>query len=403
MKLERWREIVRKYFPEYVLPAEIVLSVVCQLAIKDVTNPFGLVLVDRPSSGKTIVLNFFSKYKELVYVTDAFTASSFVTHASNRKKEELEGLDLLPRIKHKVFVVRDLAPIFGMRDDDLLKVMGILTRVFDGEGLTTDSGLYGRRGYKGDYLFMFLAASTPIKGRVWKVMGNFGSRLFFLNMGIPDKGVEVLAKQLRSKYSPKQKEIRCRKATKKLLEEIFSGVKSVVWDRQNENEELLKEIATISKLVASLRGMVNFRISDKDGFDFNDTQVEKADRINQAFYNLARGHAFACGRRQINDEDIAIALKVALSSAPWDRVKFFKLLIDNGGKLKTDDVIEELKVSRPTALKLIAIFKQLNIIYKEEVILASGGHLWVNKISPEFSWFIGPRFKELMRLIQSHI
>jgi len=137
MSINEWRQEITKYFPEFVLPAEVGLSVICQLLIDDITNPFGLVFVDVPSSGKTITLNFFSGMPELVYSTDNFTAASFVSHASNVKRKDLEKIDLLPRIKDKVLIVRDLAPILGMRDDDIMKTMGILTRVFDGEGLET--------------------------------------------------------------------------------------------------------------------------------------------------------------------------------------------------------------------------------------------------------------------------
>ena len=185
MRIQDWRDEISKHFPEFVLPAEIALSVLCQLLIEDISNPFGLVFIGMPSSGKTITLNFFSELTDLVYTTDNFSPASFVSHASNVKREQLEKIDLLPRIKDKVLIVRDLAPILGKRDDDLLTCMGYLTRVFDGEGLQIDSGLHGQRGYTGDYLFMFLAASTPIAPRVWKVMGNFGSRLFFFYVNSP--------------------------------------------------------------------------------------------------------------------------------------------------------------------------------------------------------------------------
>jgi hypothetical protein len=93
----------------------------------------------------------------LAYTTDNFTPASFVSHASNVKREELANVDMLPRIRYRTLIVRDLAPIFGVKEDELLKTIGILTRALDGEGLETDSGVHGKRGYKGDWLFMLLA------------------------------------------------------------------------------------------------------------------------------------------------------------------------------------------------------------------------------------------------------
>ena len=171
--------MIRKNFPSLVRPAEACASVIAQILLNDVSNPFALALVDVPSSGKTITLNFFDGTPELTYTTDNFTPASFVSHASNVQRKELGNVDLLPRIRFRTLIVRELGSIFGAKDDDLIKSLGLLTRVLDGEGLETDSGVHGRRGYKGDYLFMLLAGTPPIPPRVFKVMGNFGSRCSF--------------------------------------------------------------------------------------------------------------------------------------------------------------------------------------------------------------------------------
>lgn len=406
MRIEDWRQEIAKHFPEFVLPAEVGLSVICQLLIEDITNPFGLVFVDVPGSGKTITLNFFSGIPELVYFTDNFTAASFVSHASNVKRKDLEKVDLLPKIKDKVLIVRDLAPIFGMRDDDIMKTMGILTRVFDGEGLETDGGVHGKRGYSGDYLFMFLAASTPIRPRVWKVMGNFGSRLFFINMNTQNKSVSTLADQLSAELSPKKKEGICREATKEMIDSIWNRNDAIYWNKEGDDRDLLEDIARIAQLVACLRGTINVwkeKIGD-ESYNHTIPQLEKPDRINQAFYNLARGHAVACGRTSINDEDISIVLKVALSSASLERTRLLNKLIENDGVLLTEDVIHGLNCSRPTALKQMEMFQHLEIA--EEVIsdnLDVGRSEKVIKLTDRFSWLIGNRFKKLNTFTSSDL
>jgi hypothetical protein len=105
-------------------------------------------------------------------------------------------VDLLTRIRYRTPIVRDLGSVFGAKDDDLIKSLGILTRVLDGEGLETDSGVPGQRGYKGDYLFMLLAGKTPIPPGVFKIMVNLGSRLFLLSLHTPDNDDEELSADL---------------------------------------------------------------------------------------------------------------------------------------------------------------------------------------------------------------
>jgi hypothetical protein len=73
---EQWRSVIESNFSVLVRPAEACLSVVAQLLINDVSNPFALALVDVPSSGKTITLNFFSGVDELTYTSDSFTPAS---------------------------------------------------------------------------------------------------------------------------------------------------------------------------------------------------------------------------------------------------------------------------------------------------------------------------------------
>jgi hypothetical protein len=250
---------------------------------------------------------------------------------------------------------------------------------------------------------MFLAGCTPFQPRVWKIMGNFGSRLFFLNMSSPDKDCATLAEQLRSKYSPKRKEKICREATNQLFERIFKGVKAIKWSRKEDNESLLREIAIIAKLVASLRGTINVWQDGGDGEEYNFTasQIEKPDRINQALYNLARGHAVACERSHITDEDIAIVLRVALSSGPIDRTKLFNLLISHEGVLTSQTIMDELGFSRKTALRLMAMFCLLKITEEDESLaIKTVRSEKVVKITKEFSWFVGERLNNLTSLLR---
>ncbi|MCD4666709.1 hypothetical protein K8R47_02770, partial [archaeon] len=148
--IKELKEVVEKNFPEMWLPTSACLSVIATLKLKDLSDPVGLNLQGAPSSTKTTILSFFYDINGITYKTDNFTPKSFVSHANIGDKELLK-IDLLPKIKNKTVIVPELAPIFGKRKEDLTENLSILTRVFDGEGLETDSGTKGRRGYSGDY------------------------------------------------------------------------------------------------------------------------------------------------------------------------------------------------------------------------------------------------------------
>lgn len=394
-----WSKTVFEQFPELLRPAEIALSVVCQLRINDIKNPFALVLVDVPSSGKTITLNMFSTLTDLVYTTDNFTPASFVTHAANVPKKKLTEVDLLPKIRNKILIIRDLATIFGEREEDLLKNLGTLTRVLDGEGLELDSGLYGKRGYKGDYNFMLLAGSTPIPPRVWKMSGNLGSRLFFIQIRSKEKAEDSLVNQLINESWLNKQQI-CQEVTEEFMNVVQKKYPDGFdWNKSDDPIELLKIISRCAKLLARLRAAINvwkerWSDDDKEVYTHTEPVIEKPDRINQLFYNLARGHAFAQGRMKLSEADLSIIIDVAFDSAPRTRSNLFRLLIDNGGELLTNQVMATLNCSHPTAHKEMEALKILGLVEVDEGHGIAGQEKNMS-LKDEFRWFLSGECRQL--------
>lgn len=382
-----WQATIAANFPAFVRAAEVCASVVAQLLLNDVANPFALALVDVPSSGKTITLNFFD-VPVLAYTTDNFTPASFVSHASNVKREELSRVDMLPRIRFRTLIVRDLAPIFGAKEDELLKTMGILTRALDGEGLELDSGVHGKRGYKGDWLFMLLAGTTPIPPRVFKVMGTLGSRLFFYALHANTKSHDELIAQNRG-AARREKERACRDATDSFLRTLWAAnPEGVEWNKEGDPEDCLRVIARCAELLAALRGAIQMWQSEHDGSVSHSVPViEQPDRINCLLYNLARGHALICGRSQLTEADLAPVLDVTFDSAPSIRSRVFRGLLEHGGSLKTGQVEKLLKCSKPTALKEMEALAVLGVADKTEADPDYGRPEHELRLAKRFKWF----------------
>lgn len=393
-----WRDVIQSQFPDLVFPAEICASIVCQILIHEITNPFAMVLVGVPSGGKTICVNFFDAIDELTYATDKFTPASFVTNASNVKREKLDELDLLPRIKHKAFLVRDLATLFSKRDDDLNECLGILTRVLDGEGLSTDTGIHGRRNLSGDYLFMMIAASTPLPSRIWRMMGSIGSRLFFYSMKCRQKNEYELVAQLKD-TAFKQKELICRNATKNLLYTLWSKHhEGIVWNRNDDSETVLEVIVRCAKLLTRLRGVVSIwkeqtGSRNETEVDYTPAVVENPDRVGILFYNLCRGHAVATGRTQIATEDLKLIVALAIDSAPPTRARLFHALVAHNGRITTSQIEKELECQKRAALKEMRTLQALGVCSVFETKPERGGQTEFElRLVPEFEWFLSPEY-----------
>jgi hypothetical protein len=65
-----------------------------------------------------------------------------------------------------VLLTKELAPIFGAREDELRDNIATLISVLDGEGFISDSGMRGRRGYEEAIIFNWIGATTPLNARV---------------------------------------------------------------------------------------------------------------------------------------------------------------------------------------------------------------------------------------------
>jgi hypothetical protein len=293
-------------------------------------------------------------------------------------------------------IVRDLAPIFGVKEDELLKTMGILTRALDGEGLETDSGVHGKRGYTGDWLFMLLAGTTPIPPRVFKVMGTLGSRLFFLALHPTTKSHDELMAQNRG-VGRREKERACREATDLLLRTLWAANPGgVEWNKDGDPDDCLRVIARCAELLAALRGAIQMWQSEHDGsVSHNVPVIEQPDRINCLLYNLARGHALLCGRTQLATADLAPVLEVTFDSAPTIRSKVFRGLLEHGGTLKTSQVEKLLRCSKPTALKEMGALAVLGVADETEADPEYGRPEHELRLAKRFEWFATDERKAL--------
>ncbi len=174
-------EKVNEYFPPMQLLLDFELAVKKILNIQDITLPFMGIVFAVPSSLKTAFFKFLRNLR-YSYYTDKFTARSFVSHSANAPKEKLVEIDMLPQIKDKILLTPELSALFTGKDDDVREQFGMITRLLDGEGLETNSGVHGKRGYYGKYMFTWLGAAVDIPYSVYKFLSTIGFKIYFLRL-----------------------------------------------------------------------------------------------------------------------------------------------------------------------------------------------------------------------------
>jgi Fe2+ or Zn2+ uptake regulation protein len=123
---------------------------------------------------------------------------------------------------------------------------------------------------------------------------------------------------------------------------------------------------------------------------------EDASRAVISLRNLAIGHAISQGRDSINLQDIPIVIKVALSTTTAPRAKVFDLLIKNNGELSTSGITSHLKMSYPTARRILEELHFLDI--GDITSVADYANSEVNiTLKQEYQWFKSDEFRNLVK------
>jgi hypothetical protein len=208
--LQRYQNLIE--IANYDLPGlwdslEFELSIQKILNIKDCTLPFAGIVLGRPSSLKTVGIELFRKWLH-TYYTDNFSARAFVSHSTAVKREALEDIDMLPKIKNKLFLTPELSPTFSKKDDELIDVLGILTRVLDGHGYESDTGAHGHRGYNESMMFTWIGAAVDIPYKVHKFLGTLGPKLYFLRLPSNPKNEDEYFDDLDKDFGDKLTRVR---------------------------------------------------------------------------------------------------------------------------------------------------------------------------------------------------
>lgn len=342
---------VNEHFPGLGSWAAAILTVFAVRCFQNIEQPTALIGVGVPSAGKSTPLTWVLPVDERdpltdhVYRSDGFTAASFVSHRVDRSPRALEDSDLLPKIKDKVLVTRELSPVFRGKRNELAQRFSMLTSVMDGMGYVSDSGAHGRRGYEERINFCWLGATTPLSAESFEALQGPGAKLFFFDLDRPRKTIEELVES--SVTIAPQAGSECARLVRGFLTLLYEvhplhsieGSEIVIGAHQR------RRLAACADLLARLRATIS-------GHDV--VRPEHAERAMSVLTTLARASAVAHGRRSLADTDLDLVLHVAISSGFDGRKQVLRAVLTRGGQASTSDVTVGAQCSEPTARKYMA-------------------------------------------------
>lgn len=379
--LDHVRKVVTDEFDETMWGVtEALLSAHATLLIEEVKNCTGVIVVGESGAGKTTAISLFEGLDDQVYRSDDATPASFVSHDASLTDEQLEEVDLLPRIRHKTLTSRDMATWFSGPQEAIEQKMALMAHLMDGEGYSRDSGSHGRRGYRGDYRFTFLGATTPLDPRAWRVMGHTGYRFVFYNLPSGEVDRDELEDELFSETRYQERRNQCQEAVQNFLAKL--------WDEHDEyggiekhfdaTDEAKTSITYLAKLVKFSRATLG-----KDG----ELSRESPERIGAVLRDIAQGRAILDSRTTIQVKDVQVSARIALSTMPKKRRPLVRALLnpENDWKLTTAEAQQALMTSRPTTLERMKLMDTLELAYCV-TDTEDGREPKQIEIKPEFEW-----------------
>lgn len=410
-KYEQLKSITEQNIPGLWLPLEFVISIKCILNIRNITLPVIGLILGPPSSLKSVAVNMPKGARD-TFAVDSFSPKSFVSHNSNLTEEQLQEIDLLPKIKNRLFMVPELSPLFTSKEEDLENIIGMIVRLGDGEGYTSASGAKGTRGYGGPTMFCWLGAAVEIPYKIHRTLSRLGPKMYFLRLPLSVNDEDTLLRTMQQDNF-KERVGAVKAALFDYLEYLEScpameidpesGIPKLNWNaadsRQNQAQ---RYIIYLAELLAYLRGTVTtWETEGTQGLDYAyaSRNIENPERATTQLHNLARAHALSQGRDYITvEDDLPLIVKVVLSgAASIERVKVLNLLLSGGkdDKYSASDVAHAIGTSIKTAKKTIAEFKALGLVDIEELGNDGEPFIQMSLKKDNFDWFFEAEFKRL--------
>lgn len=355
--MARAQNVVKQHFPEALDAVRAALAVVAVGCLRGNTYPTTLIFVGKSGAGKTLALGFLlpnpgdSELESLIERSDEFTTAAFVSHASDKTKKELSKIDLLPRIKGKTLVTKELAPMFRGKQDDLLPRFNKLTGILDGMGYVSDSGTQGRRGTAEPINFQWLGATTPLSGAVLAVMETLGPRIVFYGTERHAKDEdELVALAMTDDDTHAAALQECRAVVRNVVLTLYRAHPraSVPGDAITVSSECAHVLTWWAMALVALRSTIPTTSNDEEEVAAVEMR-EHPERILRLLRRLAIGSALVHGRTAVNADDLAQIGHIALSSGDAARGNTLRVLLTLGGSATTPQIQAALGVTPPTA------------------------------------------------------
>lgn len=378
---------VNKHYKNLLPGVNVCLAVFGAMSLKGRTKPLSVMFEAPSGAGKSAVVQMaFPMGDDLrlnVYRSDKFTPKSFVTHAANVKAEDLDKMDLLPKLEDKVLITKEMAPLFRGRVEELQDNFSILIAVLDGKGLLSDTGMRGQRGYDRSIIFNWLGCTTPLPASTHRLMSQLGTRLLFFELPAFEVTDEQLLEYAES-GDPGGAEMECQQVMNDFLVQFYKEhpVGSVEPKSIEFPQLLLKELIRWATFLTTGRAELKWDDQIKGSEPIAANPPEAPFKVVTYFKDLAYGNALINGRSRVDRSDLDLIGEIAISSIPGHLRPIIREM-RLGEAVQTNCVARLCRVTAPTARNYLMELALLGIADLKKGVSGNPDQI---VLSPKYQW-----------------
>ena len=344
---------------------EEALDIVLSVAVANFLpgDPVWLLLVGPPGGGKTELLNMFTESDRSMPISK-LTKNTLLSGDINLP----QGDDLLSKMKDKLVIIKDLAPIMEMGKDDQREILSDLRDAYD--GLAIKSWGTGKTT-RWEGKFGLIAACTDAIDKNWKLFSELGERFLRVNLKTDSKAQTAFAMQQVGSEDMMRSNLR------RIGGELLDHYAKVA--NEGTPDVLANVISLISELgvlVAMLRSPVT---RDRSKNIVAPPKAEVGTRLSKQLLRLAQANALLYESPEVTElGEYRIALRAAVDCIPIRRLLVLSALMN--GDFSVGQIAERTTFPSTTVqyeledLRLLKVTQKLTTgsgwVIKEEIMAA---------------------------------
>lgn len=320
-------------------------------------DPLWIHIAGPPGSGKTEMLMSVAD-SDLCVVRSSVTPNALI---SGFKTQGDKDPSLVPQLIGKTFILKDFTEILSMGTNSKEALFGILRGAFDGE-ISRDWGNGKSKTYKG-YFSIVTGVTQAIFAENHSTLGERFLTYHFVKGSGTDADQMILAALMNSGHEGEMKE------------EIQRAAKSFLEYKVDEDSKPIfsamfgSRIVGLAQFVAMMRGTVE-RDYSRERLMYR-PQAEMGTRLAKQFKKLLISLALVTGVQEIQEEDYALTVRVALDTCNGFNLEIFHELLEHPGQNATQ-ISETLDLPKTTVREKLEDMEAMNILTSEKQPNPSG-------------------------------